>query len=92
MGVGKGSLQEALEIIAARTHAGAGAADSTVKWGFLKRLLMEKGEPMSEAELDACLTTLTGKKDPLRVDEYVTADKLAFEVLGFVDPDSQETA
>lgn len=91
MGVGKGSLQEALEIIAARTHTGPDKPMSTVKWGFLRRLLQEKGEPMTPSELDKCLMTLTGKKNPLGQEEYVTADKLAFEVLGFVDPQSQDT-
>jgi len=95
MGVGRGALQESLDVIAAHTATGAARAGSDggpLTWDRLRRALLSKGERMGEAELDACLETLTGKKEPMRPGETVDSAALAFRVLGFVDPEAAEDA
>jgi WD40 repeat protein len=88
MGVGKGALQDAIRVITKHTDAPSASSSSAVRWAQLKRMLLEKGEAMSEQELVRCLTSLTGKKEPFASDSFVTADSLAFDLLGFVSPTS----
>ncbi|KAA0148670.1 hypothetical protein FNF31_07348 [Cafeteria roenbergensis] len=90
MGVGKGALADALSIISKHTGPSAGREPGAVRWGRLRRALATSGEPMTEAELDECLLTLTGSRAPLGADAPVTAEDLAFRVLGFVDPEAPD--
>jgi len=64
------------------------SGDKTVQWSQLKKLLTSEGEPMSQNDLDMCLTALIGETSQSLDGAAISAGSFAEKVLGFEDFDT----
>ncbi len=69
---------------AAVTRLLAASKDASfVRWGAMADQLLERGERMTPAEVQACLTALLGGNNPPRDDGVLSAAEFAADILGF---------
>jgi len=91
-GAGLDGIADALKTIAGRHSSSASGQEDAPPgpriptWHVLRRSLLDHGERMGDAELEACLEALTGRSDgSLREMDDVDAETWAHSILGFVD-------